>query len=489
MADATLIGIDIGTSAVKAMLFDETGTVISDYAKAYPTTRLPHGFVEQDPETWMTLLHEALRHIEASDSVSALSAIGITSQVNTHVFVDGNGRALAPAIIWQDGRCDAEALELTERIPEEQRIRWWGEPRPIDASHCLARMLWMSRHHPDIWENTRWVMLPKDFCILRLTGSVATDPISNIGLVDRVLRYNQEIFDYVPGSGERIVPLADLTDIAGTVKDGETFAGTPVAVGTMDAWAGMYGTGVPGKGQAMYMGGTSEVLGIVSSSGVPTAGVLTFPTYRNMTLHAGPTQSGGASLLWCAQLLGREPDDLVRAIEGLDFSKPAPLFLPHLQGERAPIWDINARGTFFGIDASTGPAELARAVLEGVACSAAWLFERLEQCAGRQFAEINCGGGGFRSDIWNQIRADIMGKELKRTAVKDPGVLGAAGLASIAAGLQPDIDTAFSELVRFDRTYRPNSEMTAFYQQLLDLYKSGYEEARKTNHALVALYE
>lgn len=488
MTDAALIGIDIGTSAVKAMVFDQAGTVLAIFSEAYPTQRPKPGHVEQDAGTWMKLVADGLQTLAAKQDLAPVAAIGITSQVNTHVFIDRNGDPLAPAIVWQDGRCEAEAAELTAHIPEEQRIAWWGEPRPIDASHGLARMLWMSRHHPDLWAKTWKVMLPRDYCIYRMTGEIATDPIANIGLVDTHLHYADGLFDHVPGAAQRTVPLADMTDITGTVQAGQPCAGTPVAVGTMDAWAGMFGTGVPGQGHAVYLSGTSEVLGIMSEKSVPTPGVLTFPTYHGMTLHAGPTQSGGAAFLWCSRLLNRSPDELVRLVEALDFDKPAPLFLPHLQGERAPLWDINARGTFLGMDTSTGPAELTRAVFEGVACSAALLSARLETCADLDCPELNCGGGGFRSDVWNQIRADILGKALKRTAVKDPGVLGAAGLAAVAAGLQPDIETAFSELVHFDRTYRPNLDRQEHSQKLLALYNKAYEDARDVNHALVQLY-
>ena len=488
MADAALIGIDIGTSSVKAMAFDSAGAVLAEFAEAYPTRRPKPGHVEQDAENWMRLVDAALGHIAGQRDLAAVQAIGITSQVNTHVFVDRRGEPLAPAIVWQDGRCAAEAAELTQCIPEEERVAWWGEPRPIDASHCLARMLWMQRHQPQLWDRTWKVMLPRDYCIFRLTGQVATDPVANIGLVDRRLQYVDAMLSYVPGAAERTVPPADMTDIAGTMRAGLPCAGVPVAVGTMDAWAGMFGTGVPGNGKAVYLSGTSEVLGIMSDRSVPTQGVLTFPTYHGMSLHAGPTQSGGAAFLWCSRLLNRSPEKLVQMVDGLDLDQPAPLFLPHLQGERAPLWDINARGTFLGIDGSMGPAELTRGVFEGVACSAAWLLERLELCADTRVAEINCGGGGFRSDVWNQIRADILGKTLKRTAVRDPGVLGAAGLAAVAAGLQPDIETAFSKLVRFDRTYRPDPRRSERSSKLLALFKRAYEDARHCNHDLVQLY-
>ncbi|MCP4316012.1 MAG: hypothetical protein GY789_08340, partial [Hyphomicrobiales bacterium] len=127
MADETLLGIDIGTSAVKAMLFDQTGVVLSQYSKAYKTYHTRHGFVEQNPELWLRLVDGAFSHIKSELDLSGLKAIGLTSQVNTHVFVDSNGTALAPAIVWQDGRCDAEANELNQRISEDARMKWWGE--------------------------------------------------------------------------------------------------------------------------------------------------------------------------------------------------------------------------------------------------------------------------------------------------------------------------------------------------------------------------
>lgn len=489
MAREMLIGVDVGTTSVKAILFDLAGGVIDRYAEPYETVHGKHGVVEQNPELWIQHIIAALSQFDANHDLSEVRALGLTSQVNTHLFVDQNGEALAPAIVWQDGRCADVAERLDQQVPVEDRVRWWGAPRPIDASHCMSRMAWMSENRPDIWEKTRWVMLPKDYCIQRLTGEAVSDQIGNLGLVDAALSPIPDLFDHVPGAADRVVPLAPMTAISGKVRAGLPCAGVPVAVGTMDAWAGMFGIGVPGAGQAMYLSGTSEVLGILSDAVMPSLGVIVFPSYEGLTLHAGPTQSGGESLHWCSRLLGHSPDTLARKVEALDFDAPAPLFLPHLQGERAPLWDIHARGTFLGVDGGAGPAEFARSVMEGVACSARWVQERLEVSADMTPDTINCGGGGFKSDIWNQIRANVLDKRLKRASVGDPGVLGAAGIAAVAAGLMPDLSTAFASLVQFDRVYEPDPSRRRRYDRLFDLYKQAYEANKHINHSLVGLEE
>jgi len=252
----------------------------------------------------------------------------------------------------------------------------------------------------------------------------------------------------------------------------------------MDAWASMFGVGVQRAGQAFYLSGTSEVLGVVSDRVVPTPGILVFPKVGGMTVHAGPTQSGGASVLWYCNLFGITPEEMAGWVEALDFDAPCPLFLPHLLGERAPIWDINARGTLLGMDARTGRAEIARAIYEGVGFSARLLAEALGKSADIPVETFNCGGGGFQSDIWNQIRADILGARLQRTSVKDPGVVGAAGMAAVAVGAFADLNRALAEFVKFDRVYEPDPRCRARYDEGFELYQESYQATSHISHRL-----
>lgn len=482
-----LIGIDVGTTSVKAGLFTTDGELISRTATPYPTEHPQPTCVEQDPTQWVDALLAALRSFEPVVGRGVVKSIGVTSQVNTHIFCDHQMNVLHPAIVWKDGRAATQAQAIDSRISDDQRMQWWGAPMPVDASHVLSRMKWMEETHPALWEQTAHVLLPKDFCIWQLTGELTTDPWSNIGLVNSELNYVAPLLALVDNAPSVLPPISNMTEIAGRVKADMPFAGVPVATGTMDAWAGVFGTDVTGQGECMYLSGTSEVLGIVSTTINPTPGVLVMPRSHDITMHIGPTQSGGASQLWFCDLFGLTPQEMSELAKQCNSHCPSvPLFLPHIQGERAPIWDSAARGVFIGLSDSTDRSTMARAVYEGVAYSARWLLESLQQSSGEQPATINVGGGGFQSDVWNQIRADILGVELCRVAVTDPGLLGAAGIGAIAAGVHDSVQQAFNNLVKIDRRYQPVHKQAAHTKERMQLFQDTYHTTAELSHRWLA---
>ncbi|MGA2795318.1 MAG: FGGY-family carbohydrate kinase, partial [Roseiarcus sp.] len=470
-----LIGIDVGTTSVKAALFDATGRTRKDFSSAYATMRPAPGFVEQDPSDWTSRVFAGLNALAGDLPQGAVAGIGLCSQVNTHVFVDENGEALLPAITWQDGRCAEEARELDLLVATEDRLKWWGAPLPIDASHILSRMIWVKRSHPGIWSKTRWVMAPKDYCIFKLTGEAVADPMSAFGVVDHSLAYISQLIALVPGAAERLPLLRSLTSPIGRVRGGLPGAGLSMVTATMDAWAGMLGAGAVKDGDAAYLSGTSEVGAIVSRRRIPTPGVIAFPDCQGITIHAGPTQAGGASVAWLGDLLGRSAEDISALASVSDPARPAPTFLPHLQGERAPLWDIAARASFSGLDASTGPPEMARAVLEGVAYSVRLLFGALEKSSGCKATWLHHAGGGARSDVWCQIRADVLNCVIERKVGLDSGVIGAAMLAGVGTGVFASIGEAAATLVRRDRIFEPVATRRALYDEgfarYMDLYR------------------
>lgn len=484
MAGERVLGIDIGTTAVKAGVFDLRGRRLHAFAAPVALHRGPMGLAEQAPEDWLARIREALDGIAAAGLLDGIGAVGITSQVNTHVFVDADGHALAPAITWADTRAAVEAAELDARIAPEDRLRWWGAPMGVDASHALARMAWMARHRPEVWERTAAVLLPKDFVLRALTGALVSDPLSNIGLVGADLAYPEGLLRLVPGAAERLPPLAPSSSVAGrmTLATGHH---APVSVGIMDAWAGFLGVGLRAEGDAAYLSGTSEVIAAASETAAGEPGLLVFPRHEGLRVHAGPTQSGGASVAWFCALHGITPEAMSAEVEAAGELR-APLFLPHLAGERAPLWDASARGAFLGLEAGMDRAALAKGVFEGVALSARLLLEALDRSTGRRAELLLCGGGGFRSDIWNHIRADVLGRPLRRAAVPDAGVVGAAALGAVAAGLQSDFRAALGDLVTYDRTYEPDPTRTARYDEIFALYRPAYEALRPLSHALAA---
>ena len=480
MVSTTLIGIDVGTTAIKAILIDQRGNRLDAFSRPYAISRPHDGHAEQNPQDWMDGVLAALSQFAAGQDLSGLAGIGICSQVNTHVFVDGAGQPLLPAILWQDGRSARDAGELDAHVTAQQKLDWFGGPVPIDASHALSRMAHVRRTAPDIYARTRHVLLPKDFCVLQLTGAVGSDPIAAVGLVDRA-GYVAPLLDLVPGAAERLPPLFGFTHVAGRVRSGLPCAGAPVVVGAMDAWGGMFGTGVAADGDAMYQSGTSEIPGIVSATVNPTPGVILFPPYEGIVMHAAPTQTGGAALAWLGNMLGRSPAEMSGLAESIEPSSAIPVFLPHLQGERAPIWDSASRGVFARLDNRAGAAEMVRAVMEGVAYSVRWAFEALQSSAGIDVALVNIGGGGSRSDVWCQIRADALGMTLRRTIAPEAAAIGAAILAGVGSGIMPSIAAASRELVQFDREFTPDASKVAYYSEKYGKYRELYEALKAFN--------
>lgn len=480
MAGELLAGIDVGTTATKAVLVDLGGRRIAEYVHRYPIHRPAPGAAEQDPADWMAGVIGALTHFSEVADLTRLAGVGICSQVNTHVFVDANGQPVRRAITWQDNRPAPDAAAIDARVTADEKLAWFGGPVPIDASHALSRIAFVRRTEPEAFAETRHVLLPKDYCVLKLTGEIATDPVAAVGLVDRT-GYVAPLIRRVEGADGLLPPLHRFDHVAGRIRPGLPGAGAPVVVGAMDAWGGMFGVGVVADGDAMLQSGTSEIAGIVSGRVNPTPGVILFPPYEGITLHAAPTQAGGAALAWFADVLGRSPAEVAELAAQAKPVSSVPLFLPHLQGERAPLWDASSRGVFARMDGRAGAAEMARAVLEGVAYSGRLAFDALSLSAGDEPAVINLGGGGAQSDFWCQVKADVLGVPLRRASVADAAAMGAAILAGVGSGAMPSLVEAVRGLVSYDRTFTPYAAMRGYHDERIAHYRALYEAMRPFN--------
>lgn len=482
--DTALIGIDIGTSSIKALMTRQDGTMLDRFAGGHAMQRPSAGAAEQDPLGWMAMVDAALEQFAKHPASEDVRAIGITSQVNTHLFCNADLQQLHNAITWQDTRPAHDAENLDAQIDEVTKIQALGAPIPIDASHALARMAWMERVNPQVWAQTAHVMAPKDFAIARLTGVVSADPLASIGLVGTDYAYADKIMRLIPKALSVLPPLRDPLAIAGVVQNGRPFAGVPVAQGTMDAWAAMFGLGVSGEGQAMYLSGTSEVMGLIAQARAGTPGVVVFPDWRGITLHAAPTQAGGASMAWASRLLGRDIDGLSALASHATITSDSPLFLPHLEGERAPLWDPQSRGGFAGLTSSSGPEELVACVMEGVAFSARLALEALEKSGQQTITHLSHGGGGASSDIWCQIRANALGRKLDRVVVTEAGATGAMAMASVACGVAMDIGQATQALIATDQVFEPNVDAARIANDRFEAYKELYRALRPVTDRL-----
>ncbi|MFI6169133.1 FGGY-family carbohydrate kinase [Nocardia sp. NPDC051052] len=481
-ANDLVLGVDAGTTAVKVALFTGHGTALRRHTEGHAMARPRPGWAEQDPRQWWLGCVRGVESVLKDIEPEAVRAIGVVSQVNTHVFVDADLRPLMPAITWQDQRCADIAREVDEKLTAADKTRIWGHAFTMDASALIMRALWVARHEPDIWQRTRWVLSPKDYLNARLTGEIATDVHSSIGLVDAAEGgYLTEAVDLAAGLAERLPPPTGSAVSLGRVQfpplDRLLRSATAV-VGTMDALGDAHGCGLAAPGRAMVSCGTSLVVAGVSDRARPTPGVVTFPPVDGLRIHAGPTQAGGDALRWWSRTCGLTVAQVLTDAESARDGSGL-VFTPHLSGERAPLWDAAVRGSFLGLSTSTTRQDMSRAVLEGVAMSGRQVLTAVESACGTTLAPITLAGGGANSDLWAQIFADVLGRPLQRLTTRGySAALGAALLASVGAGLYPDMLTAAGEAVAVDRAFVPDPRQTEMLDPLYEVYVDSYQALR-----------
>jgi xylulokinase len=479
MAVELVVGVDLGTTALKAGLFDLDGNQLALAAAAYPISRPRPDRAEHDPDDWMDALAAVLTELACAADGRRATAIGICSQVNTHVFVDRHGEPLRPAILWQDQRCAEVAAELNAASGG-----WFA----LAPSFVAPRAEWLRREEPALWEQTRYVLSPKDYMTMQLCElqTATSDPVSSFDVVDDSGVYDADIVVLVDGLEERLPQLDRMDAPLGAVgrSDLPLINGATVVVGTMDAWGSVYGSGVVEHGQAMEVAGTSEILGVLSRERHPTPGVVSFFAVDGLHLHAGPTQAGGAALAWFADLVRLPIAEVLSLAAGV--AREPVLFLPHLVGERAPLWDSDVRGCFLGVGSDHSLAQLCRVLLEGVAYSARHLLEEIERAAGLEPAVLHASGGGSQSDLWCQIKSDVLARPVARMRVRQSGCLGAALMAAAGAGLVEGLREAAARATQIERVFEPGVDR-APYDELYAIYRDVYHALKPTHAALAEL--
>ncbi|MBV9811371.1 MAG: xylulokinase [Acetobacteraceae bacterium] len=460
------LGLDLGTSSVKALLIDREGALLGEGSAPLAVSR-PHPlWSEQDPAGWWTATLAAVDGVRqaAPDAWHALRGVGLSGQMHGATLLDGAGRVLRPAILWNDGRSFAECAELERRVPD-LRVRAGNIAMP---GFTAPKLLWVARHEPELFAATRTVLLPKDYLRLRLSGARVADMSDAAGTLwldvaarawdDTLLAATGLTLGHMPTLVEGSAPSAVLSsDLASSWG----VAPVPIAGGGGDNAASAVGIGAVRPGDAFLSLGTSGVLFAVTDR---------YVTLPERTLHAfchalpgrwhgmSVILSAAASLAWVADLLGRSIPDLLastaawRAQPGVVDS--APVFLPYLSGERTPHNDPAASGAFAGLRAEHGPAALTYAVLEGV-CFA--MADGLDVLADAGAAPRTCllVGGGARSALWGQMLADTLGLDLLVPEGAEIGAaLGAARLAILAAGDGQEEDVCTQPPIR--ATLRPD---------------------------------
>lgn len=468
------LGVDVGTSATRVSLVGEGGARTA--SASYPTTRNGRGVAEQEPMAWYRALAVALR--QSGTDLSAVTAVGLCGQTPTLVPVDDAGVPVRPALTWQDTRATAEAAELEAAFGDPEPLI--GTALPWSAANTPAKLAWLSRHEPATRERTRWLLQPKDFLGLQLTGSPASDPWSSKGIC-RVTDGTPagEVLAACGWPLEACPPVLAAWAPRGTVSAAaaRTFGlpeGIPVTVGWSDALAQTLAAGCFERRSAFVFSGTSAIVGApVPDPAKRADGLYNVPdSCAPLPLLYGPTQSSGASVAWAARLLGRSPADVpaLAATAGDDF----PAFVPYLSGERAPLWNTRVRGLLLGLDAGHGPPEIARAVITGTLLSARHVLETVQAATGSETGEIEFVGRGAGDPGWEAAALETLGAPIRFHSEPDMSARGAAILAAIMTGVSPD--QAVASLGDETRYAAPSAAALATGSRLL----ARYREASKT---------
>jgi xylulokinase len=465
-----LVGLDVGTTGLKALALSSSGEVVARSEREYPLAIPRPGWAEQDPEHWRRAAEEALESL----AVDEVAGIGLTGQMHGLVALDADERVLRPAILWNDQRTAAECREIEERVGLARLLELTGN-RALPG-FTAPKLLWLRANEPATYERIAHVLLPKDYVRLALTGERATDVADASGTL---------LFD-VPARtwSEEALAALDLPAawlppaLESPMRSADTRAGVPVAAGAGDQAAGALGVGVTAPGPVSVVLGTSGVVFATLPEPVsdPQGRAHVFCHVVPGTWHAmGVMLSAAGALRWFRDVFApREPYDRLVAeaerwlpgVEGL-------LFQPYLAGERTPHADPLARGAFVGLSHRHDRGALVRAVLEGVAYGLRDSFELLRSLGcGLDVGRVS--GGGARSTLWLRIVASVLGMPLERTAVEEGAAYGAALLGGVVGGIFGDVHEAVAACVRVRETIEPDPAWEQVYSEGYVRYRSLY---------------
>jgi xylulokinase len=474
---ATFVGIDVGTSGVKALAIDPAGTVLASVVREYPLSTPRPNWAEQDPDDWWRATQTALADLR--NATGAPDAIGLSGQMHGLVALDRRGRPLRPAILWNDQRTGAESREIEQTIGLERLIELTGN-RALPG-FTAPKLLWLRRHEPDTYARIARVALPKDYVRLKLCGEHATDVSDASGtlLLDVARRrWSEEVIDALNLDADWLPPVHESPTVTGHTGDG-----IPVVAGAGDQAAGALGVGVDKPGPLSVVLGTSGVVfaALDHFAADPQGRVHAFCHAVPARWHAmGVMLSAAESLRWLRSLLAPATpyDELLDRAKSWPPGSEGLTFLPYLTGERTPHVDPDARGAFVGLGVRHDLAALVRAVLEGVAFGLRDCLDVVAELGVRPGVG-RASGGGARGDLWLRIVASALELPLERVAVDEGAAFGAAILAGVAAGEWPDVRGAIAATVVPRETIDPVPEWVEVYREQLGRYRALYPALRE----------
>lgn len=504
-----VIGIDLGTSGTKTVLFDELGNVIASSTVEYPMYQPQNGWAEQDPSDWWNAAIATIRQVLTESQVDKkmVAGIGISGQMHGLVMLDADNQVIRNSIIWCDQRTAAECEDIERAVGKERLIQITANPAL--TGFTASKILWVRKNEPENYAKCAHILLPKDYVRFMLTGTYATDvsDASGMQLLDIANRcWSQEVLDKLEIDLGILGTVYESPEIAGFVTEEVAemtglMAGTPVVAGAGDNAAAAVGTGTVTDGDAFTTIGTSGVVfAHTKEMCVDMSGrVHTFCCAVPGEWHVmGVTQGAGLSMKWFKEQFGRDimTEAGEKGVSAYDLmsemaaesgiSANRLLFLPYLMGERTPHLDPNARGAFIGLSAIHERKDLIRAVMEGVTYSLKDCLTVLKEMGVEPQKMLACGGGA-RSKVWREMMADVYGMPVSVITSDEGPALGAAILAMVGAGIYPDVKTACDKLVKVKETHTDHPDRTKQYEKVYRIYRNLYQHLKEDYKELAEL--
>ena len=482
------IGIDLGTSSIKLLLVDETGQIWHTVTREYPLLFPQPGWSEQEPAHWWQAVREGIPALLQGFDAAKVAGIGAGGQMHGLVALDEADQVIRPAILWNDGRTFREVDYLNDTIGRERLSALTANI--AFAGFTAPKLLWMRRNEPENFHRIRRIMLPKDYINYKLTGVHCCDYSDASGMLLLDVQHkcwSREMLDICGITQEQMPRLYESFQCVGTLlPEVAAELGLPadvkVCAGAGDNAAAAVGTGVVGAGGCNISLGTSGTIFISSDK---------FGVDPHNGLHAFAHADGGYHLMGCMlsaascnkwfmeDILGSDDyAGLQTQITPDKLGRSHVYFLPYLMGERSPINDTSARGTFIGMTMDTSRADMLQAVLEGVAFAIRDSFEVARSLGIAIPCSMICGGGS-KSPLWRQMIADILGIPLDIPVTEQGPGYGGAMLAMVACGVFESVQQAADKLVRVKDTVQPDPERVALYEKRYQQFRQIYPACRE----------
>lgn len=474
------LGLDLGTSSVKAIIMNEKGDVVTSYSVPLAISRPHPQWSEQDPQQWWQATEEAILQLGCHFPMDQIEAIGLSGQMHGAVLLDDQQAVLRPAILWNDGRSFKQCQMLEAQYPQFKKITG----NLVMPGFTAPKLQWVAEHEPEIFQRIAHVLLPKDFLRWKMSGNFASDMSDSAGTLwlDMQKRdWSDELLNATGLTRRQMPTLFEGNQITGyllaDIAKKWQMKQVPIIAGGGDNAAGAIGVGVYQPGQAMLSLGTSGVYFVVSEQFLQNSenAVHSFCHALPNTWHLMSVMLSAASCLdWVCQLTGIESvGRMFEVLEHATFADSPLLFLPYLSGERTPYNNPNAKGVFWGLTHEHQRADLCQAVLEGVSFALRQGIEVAEN-AGQLADNITLIGGGARSEYWRQRLADITGKTLDYRQGGDVGpALGAARLAQLAVNPAHSSHVILSQ-PKLEQRHTPNLEKHKTYEKKYQAFKKLY---------------